>query len=74
MIKVIARKDDVNDGIVYFFNLVKEVNGVKNIFHIGEKTEMEFYYFLDMLNFLNVKYEIYEGYFEDRKENIYGCE
>ena len=60
MIKVIARKDDVNNGIVYFINLVKEVNRVKNIFHIGEKTEMEFYYFLDMLNFLNVKYEIYE--------------
>lgn len=74
MIKVIARKDDINDRIVYYINLVKEVNGVKNIFHIGEKTEMEFYYFLDMLNFLNVKYEIYEGYFEDRKENIYGCE
>lgn len=74
MIKVIARKDDVNDEIVYYINLIKEVNGVENIFHIGEKTEMEFYYFLDMLNFLNVEREIYEGYFGDRKENIYGCE
>lgn len=74
MIKVIARKDDVNDKIVYYINLVKKVNGVENIFHIGRKTEMEFYYFLDMLNFLNVECEIYEGYFEDRKENIYGCE
>lgn len=74
MITVRARKDDVNDGIVYYIDLIKKVNGVKNIFHIGRKTEMEFYHFIDMLNFLNVEYEIYEGYFEDRKGNIYGCE
>ena len=65
MITVKARKDDVNDEIVYYINLVKVVNGVKNIFHIGRKTEMGYYELLSMLDFLNVEYEIDEGWMED---------
>lgn len=62
MITVKARKDDVNDEIVYYIDLVKVVNGVKNIFHIGRKTEMGYYELLSILNFLNVEYEIDEGW------------
>lgn len=64
MIKVIARKDDVNDKIVYFINIIKEDNGVKNIFHIGKKTEMGYYEFLSMLDFLNVEYEVDEDWMD----------
>ena len=65
MITVKARKDDVNDEIVYYINLVKVVNGEKNIFHIGRKTEMGYYELLSMLDFLNVEYEIDEGWMGD---------
>lgn len=65
MIIVKARKDDINDEIVYYINLVKKVNVVDNIFHIGRKTEMEYYDLLSMLDFLNVEYEVDENWMED---------
>ena len=65
MITVKARKDDVNYEIVYYINLVKVVNGVDYILHIGRKTEMGYYELLSMLDFLNVEYEVDEGWMED---------
>lgn len=60
MITIKIRKDYIHDDkkdiIVYFIDLIKKVNGVENIFHIGMKTEMEYYNFISMLDFLNVKY------------------
>ena len=67
MITVKARKDDVNYEIVYYINLVKVVNGVDYILHIGRKTEMGYYELLSMLDFLNVEYEVDEGWMEDQK-------
>ena len=64
MITVKARKDDVNDEIVYYIDLVKKVNGVDDIFHIGRKTEMGYYELLSMLDFLNVEYEIDEDWMD----------
>lgn len=64
MITVKARKNDVNDEIVYYIDLVKVVNGVKNIFHIGRKTEMEYYDLLIMLNFLILEYEVDEDWMD----------
>ena len=65
MITVKARKDDVNYEIVYYINLVKVVNGVDYILHIGRKTEMGYYELLSMLDFLNVEYEVDEYWMED---------
>ena len=65
MITVKARKDDINDEIVYYIDLVKVVNGVEDIFHIGRKTEMGYYELLSMLDFLNVEYEVDEGWMGD---------
>ena len=65
MITVRVRKNDINYEIVYYIDLVKVVNGVKNIFHIGRKTEMGYYDFISMLYFLNVEYEVDEGWMED---------
>ena len=64
MITVRARKDDINNEIVYYIDLVKVVNGVENIFHIGRKTEMGYYELLSMLDFLNVEYEIDEDWMD----------
>ena len=65
MITLKVRKDDVNNRIVYYINIIKEYNGVKNIFNIGKKTEMGYYDLLSMLNFLNIEYKIDEGWMED---------
>ena len=64
MITVRARKDDINNEIVYYIDLVKVVNGVENIFHIGRKTEIGYYELLSMLDFLNVEYEIDEDWMD----------
>ena len=64
MFTVRARKDDINDEIVYYIDLIKVVNGVENIFHIGRKTEMGYYELLSMLDFLNVEYEIDEDWMD----------
>ena len=64
MITVRARKDDINNEIVYYINLVKKVNGVDYILHIGRKTEMVYYELLSMLDFLNVEYEVDEDWMD----------
>ena len=64
MITVRARKDDINNEIVYYIDLVKVVNGVENIFHIGRKTEIEYYDFLIMLDFLILEYELDEDWMD----------
>ena len=64
MITVRVRKDDINNTIVYYINLIKEINGVENIFHIGRKTEMEYYNLFLMLDFLNVEYEVDEDWMD----------
>lgn len=64
MITVKARKDDVNDEIVYYIDLVKKVNGVDDIFHIGRKTEMGYYELLSMLDFLILEYEVDEDWMD----------
>ena len=64
MSTVRARKDDINDEIVYYIDLVKVVNGVENIFHIGRKTEIEYYDLIMMLDFLNVEYEVDEDWMD----------
>lgn len=65
MITVRVRKNRLTYGTAYYIDLVKKVNGVYNIFHIGRKTEMGYYELLSMLDFLNVEYEIDEGWMED---------
>lgn len=64
MSTVRARKDDINDEIVYYIDLVKVVNGVENIFHIGRKTEMEYYNLFLMLDFLDLEYEVDEDWMD----------
>ena len=64
MITVRVRKDDINNTIVYYINLIKEINGVENIFHVGKKTEMEYYNLFLMLVFLNVEYEVDEDWMD----------
>lgn len=64
MITVRVRKNDINYEIVYYIDLVKVVNGVKNIFHIGRKTEMGYYELLSILDFLNVEYEVDEDWMD----------
>lgn len=64
MITVRVRKDDINNTIVYYINLIKEINGVENIFHVGKKTEIEYYDLIMMLDFLNVEYEVDEDWMD----------
>lgn len=70
MITVRARKDDINNEIVYYINLVKKVNGVDYILHIGRKTEMVYYELLSMLDFLNVEYEVDEDWMDQKGEKL----
>lgn len=66
MVKVVAKKDDINDKIVYYINIIKqESNGNTSVFHLGRKTELEYYDFLNMLDFLNVRYEVHECWIEN---------
>ena len=51
--------------------LLKKDNVATKIFHIGKKTEMEYYYLLLMLDFLNVEYEVDEYWMEDQKGEFY---
>ena len=67
MITVRVRKDRLTYGTGYYINLVKEVNGVKgvkDIFHIGRKTQMEYCNLFLMLDFLNVEYEVDEDWMD----------
>lgn len=65
-IKVVAKKDDVNDEIVYYINILKkENNGNTSVFYVGRKTELEYYHLLNLLDFLNVRYEVHECWIED---------
>ena len=64
MITVRVRKDDINNTIVYYINLIKEINGVENSFHVGKKTEIEYYDLIMMLDFLNVEYEVDEDWMD----------
>lgn len=65
-IKVVAKKDDINDSIIYYINILKqESNGNTSVFHLGRKTELEYYDFLNMLDFLNVRYKVHEQWIED---------
>ena len=64
MITVRVRKDNINNTIVYYINIIKEINGVENIFHVGKKTEMGYYELIMMLDFLNVEYEVDEDWMD----------
>ena len=70
MITVRVRKDDINNTIVYYINLIKEINGVENIFHVGKKTEIEYYDLIMMLDFLNVEYEVDEDWMNQKGEKL----
>lgn len=70
MITVRVRKDDINNTIVYYINLIKEINGVENIFHVGKKTEIEYYDLIMMLDFLNVEYEVDEDWMDQKGEKL----